>query len=206
MTFDADFVQNFWRRRAATGATRWTMDEFFVFERQFLLSHISQGDSLLDLGSGFGELSRSICPDNGNLTAVDLMLEYSSAFEDDSRFDFVQSSVDTFNPTTTFDVVLLFGVVTHLTLEQEQRTYEVIRSALAQGGTAFIKNQCSDDSDLWVDTYSEALQCDYQARYPSIATQHGLLRETFRLVETITYPPNLKIHQNTTHILFVCSQ
>jgi len=205
MNFKPDFVRSFWQRRAETGATRWTADEFFLYEQNVLRPHVAEGASILDLGSGFGELSRSICPDSGKLTAVDLMHEYSSAFEEDARYVFVQSSVDTYVPTRTFDVVLLFGVVTHLTVEQEQRTYAVIRSALAEGGTAFIKNQCSDDSDLWIDTYSEALQCDYQARYPSVATQQKLLREKFRLVESITYPPNLKTHQNTSHVLFVCS-
>ncbi|HEY0258750.1 MAG TPA: class I SAM-dependent methyltransferase [Lacisediminihabitans sp.] len=203
---DKDIVKEFWRKRALTGHTRWTGDGMLAFDQALLRPLVGDDTRILDLGSGFGELSRSICGPGDSLVAVDQEPGMAAGFEGDDRFAFVHSSVVDYVPEGRFDLVLLFGVITHLTEEEEEAVYSVIVSALATAGVAVIKNQCSDGADLTVDTYSEALGASYVGRYPSVESQRSRLARRFGSVEIVEYPPELKMHRNSSHVAFVCRE
>lgn len=205
MTYlDPNHVKAFWRQRALSGSTRWTDDAFLLFEQSLLVPLMPANGRILDLGSGFGELSRSICPIGGTLMAVDHEELFSSAFKSDERFRFICNTVDSFEIEERFDVALLFGVVTHLTRDRELATYRKINEHLDKGGLAIVKNQCSDGEEFAVDQFSAELNCRYQGRYPSVSDQEALLGEVFSSVSTTVYPLHLKRHPNSSHVLFTC--
>jgi SAM-dependent methyltransferase len=202
---DKVVIRDFWRAKAKERTTRWTGESILEFDRWLVGPRVAAGARVLDLGSGFGELSRSVIPPDGTLVAVDAEPEMASGFEGDQRFRFVVGDVVTYRPSETVDVVLLFGVVTHLTPTEEEAVYDNIRDCLAPAGLAIVKNQCSDGESFMVDAMSEQLGVRYVGRYPSIDEQRRRLDERFADVETITYPAHLKMHGNSSHVAFVCS-
>jgi SAM-dependent methyltransferase len=201
---DKSVVREFWRKRAETGTTRWTGEHMLEYDRELLTPFVRADSAILDLGSGFGELSRSVVGAEGTLAAVDQEPSMGLAFRDDSRFEFVSSGVVDFVPASKFDLVLLFGVVTHLTETEENATYALIAGVLAPDAVAVIKNQCSDGDDFEVDTFSEHLGTAYVGRYPSVEHQLSRLARYFGRVDIIVYPDTLKMHGNTSHVAFVC--
>jgi hypothetical protein len=201
---DKQVIQEFWRKRAQTGQTRWTGEGMLEFDQNLLRPFVPSQARILDLGSGFGELSRSICPPEGTLVAVEQEAAMGSAFSGDPRFRFVNSYVTDFRGEALFDLALLFGVVTHLSVDEEEAVYAVIESALDAGGTAVIKNQCSDGAEFEVSTFSDDLGSSYVGRYPAIDEQRARLANHFSDVEVVPYPDSLRMHPDSTHVAFVC--
>lgn len=197
-------IREFWREKAKGGTTRWTGDDMLAFDRSIVGPEVPPKARILDLGSGFGELSTSVTPVDGQLLAVDAEPGMAPGFAGDSRFRFEVGDVAAYRPDETFDVVLLFGVVTHLTPEQEVAVYDTIHNCLADEGVAIIKNQCSDGASFVVDTVSKELGGRYVGRYPSIEEQSRRLAQQFESVNIVEYPPNLKMHDNSSHVAFFC--
>jgi hypothetical protein len=199
-------IREFWKRKAQDGTTRWTGDDMLAFELHEFAPLIPAGATLLDLGSGMGELSRGLTPPDGALVAVDAEPDMAVGFTGDPRFRFEAADVVEYHPAIVSDVTLLFGVVTHLTVDEEEAVIDTIRDSLADDGLAIIKNQCSDAEGFEVDTMSEALGTRYVGRYPGIAEQRGRLLTRFAVVDAMPYPPELKKHPNSTHVAFLCRE
>lgn len=197
-------VSRFWEAKAKDGSTRWTGTEMLDFERDLLRPLIGADAVILDLGSGLGELSRSLTPGGGHLVAVDAEPGMAAGFAGDERFEFETADVSTYRPRVTADVILLFGVVTYLTVEEEGVVYDAMRDSVAADGLVIVKNQCSDAAEFEVDTDSAELGHRYVGRYPSVDEQRERLMERFGDVEVFTYPPQFKVRSNSTHVAFFC--
>jgi SAM-dependent methyltransferase len=201
---DRQVVREFWRKRAETGNTRWTGEGLLEFDRGLLGPLVGSHARILDLGSGFGELSRSICGPDCTLVAVEQEAAMGVVFADDPRFTFEIANVVDYEPRELFDVVLLFGVVTHLTEAEEDAVYDVIVTALIDGGVAVVKNQCSDGPEFEVSTFSENLGSAYEGRYPSVEHQGRRLANHFESVDVVSYPAEFTMHPDSSHVAFVC--
>lgn len=199
-------IREFWKKKAQDGTTRWTGDDMLAYEQEHFASSVPAGAAILDLGSGMGELSRSLTPADGTLLAVDAEPGMAPGFEGDERFRFEVADVATYRPEIVADLTLLFGVVTHLTLAEENAVYDAIRDSLADDGLAIIKNQCSDSEGFEVDTMSEALGTRYVGRYPGVSEQVERLESRFASVEVDAYPSSLKKHPNSSHVAFLCTE
>jgi cyclopropane fatty-acyl-phospholipid synthase-like methyltransferase len=177
-----------------------------AYEIEYLTPLVPAGATLLDLGSGFGELSKAVTPADGRLIAVDSEPGMAAGFAGDARFTFETADVAGYHPAFTADVILLYGVVTHLTVEEEEAVYDTMRRTLRHDGLAVVKNQCSDAEGFQVDTHSEALGTRYVGRYPSIAEQTSRLSLRFGSVEARPYPAELRQHPNSAHVAFYCRE
>src|SRR6185436_15932816 len=134
--------------------------------------------SILDLGSGHGELSRPLAGDCADLVAVDFAPAYARSFSA-PRHRFEASGLDVFEPAERFDLVLLFGVVTSLDVDEEQRLYARMAQWVTDDGVAVVKNQCSRGEEFVRTGWSEALGTDYSGRYPNVEQQAVRLRRAF---------------------------
>lgn len=197
-------ARDFWKKKSLEGSTRWTGKEILDYEKERLSRLVEPGARILDLGSGTGDLSRAITPLDGSLIAVDYEQGMAKAFEDEARFRFECGNVVDYQLSGTADVILLFGVVTCIGLEQEECVYDNIRNTLVDDGLAVVKNQCSDGDEFEVDEWSEALGARYVGRYPSLHSQRERLEERFREVQVEIYPVRFKRHQDSTHFAFYC--
>lgn len=201
---DKDVVAEFWRTRASHGTTRWTGGGMLAADVALTSGFVGQGTRILDLGSGFGELSRTICPPDGEVLAVDATAEMSAGFAADDRFSFVEHDILSFHTDRRFDLALLFGVVNYLEVDEIRRIARSMQDFLVPGGVAIVKNQCADAESFIVDVDFQGTGQRYMAWYPDVATERRVLESVFGPVEVIPYPPELKVHENSTHVAFVC--
>ena len=200
---DEEVIRSFWARKAEQASNRWTSQEMMSFELDLVGPLAREGSSILDLGSGHGELSRGISGEGNRLVAVDWEQRFASSFTSDGQM-FVHSRVNEFEAIESFDLVLLFGVVTCLPLAAEIKTYSIAASALAKSGTLVVKNQCAHEEEFAVNLFSQALGERYSARYPAFQSQLDRLSDLFGQVDVIKYPQQFNQWENTYHVAFVC--
>jgi cyclopropane fatty-acyl-phospholipid synthase-like methyltransferase len=200
-----DFAHDFWagRARATGGSIRWTDAEMLETDVALLRSLVREGDSLLDLGCGTGDLFLALLDSLSRVTAVDMMQEFLDRIPADPRITTVASAVDAFDTDATFDVGIMFGVVTHLTSEQEETAYRLLRRAVPTG-TVVVKNQCGRERDVEVDGWSEAFGARYIGRYPHVDAQRDRLLAHFGSVDVVRYPEPLNRWEDSLHVAFVC--
>ncbi|CAN5129930.1 N/A [soil metagenome] len=201
----SDFADEFWRGRAeATDASiRWTDAKMLEVDVSIVDSQLHDGDSLLDLGCGTGDLFVPLLDRLGSVTAVDMIPEFLARIPAHPKITTVQSKVEEFVPATPFDIAVMFGVVTHMSVAQEESAYHVLRAA-APAGTVIVKNQCGRDADVDVDRWSEAFASRYVGRYPHVARQAEWLREVFDSVDVIPYPEAMNHWPDSVHVAFIC--
>jgi SAM-dependent methyltransferase len=201
-----DFAREFWSRRAeeTTASIRWTSDEMLSHDLQLVGEYVTEGSSLLDLGCGTGDLFLPFLPRLSHVKAVDMIAAFLERIPDDSRITKWAGSIVDHSPSRAFDLGVMFGVVTHLTLDEEERCYRILRSAVPRGGVVIVKNQCGREREEIVDTESSDLHGRYVGRYPHVEAQAARLRELFDDVVTVPYPDELNKWPNTMHAAFVC--
>jgi 2-polyprenyl-3-methyl-5-hydroxy-6-metoxy-1,4-benzoquinol methylase len=200
---DNQLIRDFWRQRAAIGTTRWTGNEIFDFELMILNPYASRASSILDLGCGFGELSRALSGSETELIGVDFEPAYEKTFTAPNH-KFSLSDVRRFDSRDQFDLTLLFGVVTHLTLEEEESLYLKLSKMRSQSGVVVVKNQCSSGEEFIFEGYSDVLGAEYVGRYPKIESQEDRLSCVFSNVDVRRYPERFRFHQNSEHVMFIC--
>ncbi len=201
---DKELIREFWRDRALSGDSRWTASTTLKYELAFMERLVRPDARILDVGAGTGNLSRPLCPDGGSLVAVDAEPLMAPSFADDPRFEFVASDVSSLSLEGRFDLVIMFGVVTHLAPDEEWAAYRCLAMHVNSGGVVVVKNQCAHDDEFTVDGFSTALGCRYCARYPNAEAQAARLRSLFEYVTIQTYPDQLNPHPNSHHVAFVC--
>jgi len=205
-SLDNELIREFWCKRAGLEDNRWTPKRYLTFEIEKVQQFLNNGRklSILDLGSGSGTLSRYLTKPNDTLTAVDFESSFARFFLQDTRYNFIHCEVSKFFSPQKYDLILLFGVVTHLNLREEDLTYQNMSSMLSHNGLVIVKNQCSDSEEFIFNGFSEALDTDYSARYPSIVEQKNRLQRHFEQVELLEYPSWSKEYPNSTHLMFIC--
>ena len=200
---EKELIRSFWRSRATTGQSRWTSNKFLEHELKVLRNLNHENKRILDLGCGFGDLSRQYCNPEGELHAVDMEPHFAKWFDKPNHI-FEVCEVTEFYSAKKFDLVLLFGVVTYLTLDEEKSAYANIAKLKEDSGVVVVKNQCSVESEFIFEGFSEDLGCQYVGRYPSITEQSARLQAHFKFVEILRYPSDLRVHQTSEHVMFLC--
>ena len=199
-------IRKFWKSQSTQISNRWTSKDLLHFEIDYILNFRQQLTSpitILDLGSGAGELSKSIQGTEDTLTAVDYEENYSRFFDVAKNQHFIQGDVTNFKSFKKFDLILLYGVVTHLSYAEELRTYGLIVDHLAPGGVAIVKHQVSLHEEILINSYSEELKSDYSGRYPARAATEEILKTFFYVAETFQYPTEYNKFGNTVNMAYL---
>jgi len=200
-----DFAREFWKQRAleTESSIRWTDDRMLELDVNIVRSVTPPEATLLDLGCGTGDVFLALLDTLSRVTAVDMIPDFMERIPDDPKITKIVADLAGFHPVETYDVGLLFGVATHLTLDQEMAVYEVLRSAVPAGAVV-VKNQCGKDADLEVDRWSDAFGTRYMGRYPQVDHQADRLRTVFDMVEVVRYPDVVNRWEDSLHVAFVC--
>jgi len=205
-SIDNELVKEFWRKRTGLEDNRWTPTPFLKFEiekvQEFLIDNRKL--NILDLGSGSGSLSRHLTKPNDTLTAVDFESSFERFFHQDPRYNFIHCEVDKFISSQKYDLILLFGVVTYLTAQKEDITYQNMKSMISNDGLVIVKNQCSDSDEFIFNGFSKELATNYSARYPNSLEQRDRLLKQFNEVVIVEYPSWSKKYRNSSHLMFIC--
>lgn len=202
---DKTVIDQFWRQRSSQGDGRWTEPGMLDYEVALLSPHVIPNCHILDLGSGSAALSRRLLGPSSTLTAVDKYRGFLDSIPPDPRITTLCSDVVNFEYPVAYNLILLFGVVTHLDLEEELKVYAKAARGLAVPGVFVVKNQVSRAEEKLVDGYSETLKCHYVGRYPDIPGQAARLGRIFSRVEVHAYPNQFDKWPDTTHACFICS-
>jgi len=199
-------IRKFWKSQSTQVSNRWTSKDLLDFETDYILNFRQQLTSpitILDLGSGAGELSKSIQGDQDALIAVDYEKNFRHFFSNDRNQKFIESDVLNFGSTVKFDLILLYGVVTYLSNSEESEIYRLILDHLEPAGIAFIKHQVSLNDEILIDSYSKELKTHYSARYPSRAVTEEILKTFFDHVKPFEYPKKYNKFHNTINIAYL---
>jgi 2-polyprenyl-3-methyl-5-hydroxy-6-metoxy-1,4-benzoquinol methylase len=201
-----DFADEFWARRAqeTEGSVRWTNQQMLVHDRSIVDEVLPEGGKLLDLGCGTGDLFETFLDRLEHVTAVDMVPEFIARLPQHPRIEGVVSDLLAFRSTRSYDLAVLFGVITYLSEEDEEAVYQLLRSAVRPGGTVVVKNQSSRGAELVVDRWSEAFAQRYMGRYPSVAAQRDRLATVFDQVIVREYPAPLNPWPDTVHVAYLC--
>lgn len=202
-----EFAEGFWAQRArdTEGSIRWTDDRMLSHDHALLDQVLPDGGELLDLGCGTGDLFSPFLPRLSHVTAVDMIPEFVARLPQDEKVEGVVSDLTSYAPDRSHDFGLLFGVVTHLSPEDELAVYQLLRRAVRPTGAVLVKNQCSTGEEMLVDRWSEAFGQRYVGRYPAVSGQRELLGTVFDRVEVLRYPADLNPWPDTAHVAFLCS-
>jgi len=162
---------------------------------------------ILDLGSGTGQLSIGLKKiyHNCNFTLVDYN-KFFLNFNKKSKFKRVQQNILKFKTKEKYDLILLFGVVNHLSRKNTKKIYIKINQFLNTNGIAFIKHQCGTKREICINKYSKELKEKYIARYPNTNKEQRLLKKIFTVKKILPYTKKLNKYKNTKHYLYVCTK
>lgn len=196
-------IKSFWQDIALLKSNRWTGEAFIKFELDLLRSLNRNPDSILDLGSGHGELSKTYASGKAQLTAVDFEITFNNSFSAPNE-RFILCDVLDFETSETWDVVLLMGVALYLTDEESSRLYQKISAMFTKAGVAIIKHQVRLGEGKIFNGYSQELGSQYWGRYPSLDREHKMLRDVFPIVHQVPYPDEFNRWPDTRHMAFVC--
>ena len=203
---DKSVIDAFWRQRSAEGKGRWTDDALLRYEIGWLSPYASAQARILDLGSGPGELSSRLVAPGGSLTLVEKYPDFLKQAPTGDNIRHVCCDVLEFEDSSTYDMILLFGVVTHLGEEEERLVYRKAAEHLAAGGRLVVKNQVTLAEEKLVSGYSASLRQEYCGRYPGLDQQLARLKVIFSFVEVVNYPAQFNPWPDTRHVAFVCAQ
>lgn len=201
---DKTVIDAFWKKRSAEGKGRWTDDALLRYELEWLAGYATPNASILDLGSGPGELSSRLLSTTGRLTLVEKYPDFLKLAPQAPNIRHACCDILDFNDLEQYDLILLFGVITHLTEKEENLIYRKSAGLLASGGTLIVKNQVSAGEEKLVSGYSSGLQQKYCGRYPGLDQQLLRLEAVFRILEVIHYPEQFNPWPDTKHVAFVC--
>ncbi len=199
-------VSRFYEEVAKSGRSmRWTSHEMLNFDVSVIQEAMAlkPGFSWIDIGCGTGEVQNEISGKYRFCLGVDPEIGFKEKFLASASNYFLPGSVGEIKVSGEFDLASAFGVVTHLTEEEELDLYMALRS-LSINGVTIVKHQCSLSEEMYFDGYSENLKADYSSRYPSLTSQINTLESLFDEVRVIEYPSALNKNDGCGFFAFVC--
>lgn len=202
---DTEVVKDFWKDRATFDTNRWTPGEIVEFEINTLTPLAENTNRIADIGSGTGDLSRTLAGTEKTLVAVDFIDSYERVFDQENHTFVVAQATDIPSDLGQFGLILLMGVVTYLSDTEELSTYQQCANLLASGGKLYVKHQCSRGEEFIVNGWSEELASEYSARYPSYDSELNKLHSLFEQVDVVEYPNEFNKWDTSFHVAFICS-
>lgn len=208
-TLDKARIDQFWQQRTQVAdprlATNYRDDGRLQLDVELAQSHATTSSRVLDLGAGTCTLSALLEPHVTSILAVDKYPNFLEHAPKTEKFHVECADVTEFRSEQKFDLILLFGVVNFLTINDESGLYERCAAMLDSGGTFLVKNQCGVEKECIVDKYSEELNAHYHARYPAFQAQLEQLSRFFAVSTMDIYPPEINRWEDTHFYAFVCT-
>lgn len=204
---DKKKIDNFWNNRTkisdARIATNYRDDGRLAYDIQLVSKYVAEGDKILDLGAGTCTLSTAFLDKAQEIIAVDKFEGFFNLAPKHLKLKTHCADIIDFKSDKQFDLILLFGVVNFITIEEEKMLYQTCYSMLKNEGLLIVKNQCGVNEEVIVDNYSQELKTDYHARYPFVESQHKRLTEFFEVEQIDIYPKEINVWSNTHFYAFV---
>ncbi|MCM3128277.1 class I SAM-dependent methyltransferase [Paenibacillus provencensis] len=208
---DKDKVNSFWNRRAEVNdpvvATHLKHDDAVEYDENLVRKYIKSNNvKVLDLGCGTGRTTNRIEKYVGSIRAVDKQQKFLDHCIKSKKVELVCADVETYLDETKYDIILLFGVMNYLSLEEANNVYKNCKKMLGDGGVLLVKHACGVKENVYVDHYSEAIADNYCAEYRYVELEKNLLEnEGFNVEILDIYPDHLNPWSNTHFYAFICT-
>lgn len=207
-TLDKTKIDDFWQGRTQVAdpriATNYRDDGRLELDFRLAKSYSTPQSRVLDLGAGSCTLSGRLEPHVASVLAVDKYAGFLKHAPRSAKFSTECADVVEFRSQGEFDLILLFGVVNFLNIDDERELYERCQAMLSASGTFIVKNQCGLEGEHIVDKHSTELDAHYHARYPDHHSQRELLAKHFDVSVVDIYPPEINRWNDTHFYAFVC--
>ena len=198
-SFNKKTADKFWSNRALMRESRWTTINFLEFEKTLIQGFLPPKPiSILDLGSGSGQLSKAVKRPNDKLIAVDKQVNFKRFF-DVQNSKFIECDVIEYKFNTQVDLILLFGVINYLTNKEITELFNNILNSPFPNFQLIIKAQFALGKDFELDKFSDALNFQYSARYPNFDSFLKTLSILAKDIDIIDYPSEFQQRDNFSH-------
>jgi cyclopropane fatty-acyl-phospholipid synthase-like methyltransferase len=209
---DKDYIDSFWRSRAAHPdpriATHYKHDEALDHDLKFIRDFVTSDSTVLDLGCGACAILNVLADECQYIVGVEKASGLIRHCRRDlpSKTQYVVSDILEYQPDRLFDVVIIFGVVNFITAAESVVLYARIFSMLKAGGRLIVKHACGVHEEVVVDTHSEVIGSRYNARYPKLEDEVQRLRTNYDVKVVDIYPPAINKWENTHFYAFVAAK
>lgn len=197
---DYELIKNFWTQRSKSDKFLWR-DDLTKLNIDIIQKYTFPNDSVLDLGAGDGKIAAELAK-KCLVYAVDYIPDFITKIE---GIRYQVCDIRKFTTPEIFDVILLFGVATHLEDDDLFEVYIKCHKMLKPGGYLLVKHQCGVEDTKIVSGYSEQLGTNYQAKYRHINRDIQMLTTSgFNVAAKEPYPPELNQKwPDTKFMLFI---
>lgn len=194
-------IKKFWESRSERNDFLWK--DLSELNSQLTSKYLAPNFDVLDLGCGDGKSNQNL--NFASLTLVDYVQPKNLVLSANSKF--VKEDIRKYRTTQRFDLITLYGVANSFSEKEIAKIYHACYGLLKENGTLLVKHQCGKESDVFVDKFSEELQCDYCAYYLSCDSTRRLLRQSGFDVEIIDpYPESMNKWSDTVFKAFICKK
>lgn len=199
---DYESIKNFWINRSKSKKFLWR-DDLTKLNIDMVKKYISPNNKILDLGAGDGKICAELSKEC-DVLAVDYIPDFISKIE---GIRYQVCDIREFTTSERFDVIILFGVATHLEDDDLSTVYIKCHKMLNPGGYLLVKHQCGIDDTKIVAEYSKQLQSEYEAKYRHIDRDTQMLTVCgFNVTVQNAYPSEYNKWPDTKFILFIASK
>jgi SAM-dependent methyltransferase len=198
-SLNKETIKNFWRDRAGYDESRWTSNEMLEFERMYLDAFLPPSPiTILDIGSGSGQLSKSIKRLGDKLIAVDQEVGFQKYFVGDDM-EFIHCNAADFKFEKQADLILLFGVINYLTDQEISEIFTRVAYLPNRDLQFIVKAQFAINEHYGFDKFSSELNFQYSARYLKFDSFLNFLEVFKKRLEIIEYPPGFNQKKGFVH-------
>lgn len=195
-------IEMFWRKRAQMNdqytSARLYNDERLNYDLKLIKGYLTNASYVLDLGCGSCIITNEIESIVQHITAVDKYGDFFRFCIKSNKIKTIQADIVDFKIQQEYDLILIFGVNNYITAQQAQNVYNNCFNMLKNNGILIVKHQMGEVEDVFVDNYSDDLECWYTAEYRSVSNEKTMLEQAGFIVEVKDiYPPEMNRWENT---------
>ncbi len=209
----ANFIRKFWQKRNEVIedpriATHFKDDDAIHYDFNLVKQFCHKNKSLLDLGAGACTLANMLSESVREIMAVDFSESLMKKVKSPSNVYKVIADLRNFYVKTTFDIILLFGVMNYFFCEKEIFSlYDNIKKMMNKNSMLIVKHQMGIRETVVIDNYSEEIKDHYIAIYRQRDEEVNLLKKIFKVTQIIDiYPPSLNKWENTHFYALICTK
>ena len=179
-------------------ASRYTKNDRAIYDIEFIKQFINKNSTILDLGCGTGILEEYLAPLVAKIVGIDKYQEFLNKAYKAENIEYIASSFSDLNIKKQIDLILLFGITMYLSDEELDDLLKKVIVAMNKESIFIIKNQFGVEEEVIVDNFSEALQCDYYAKYRKLEDMCQIVQEHGFSCDVVDiYPTYINKYKNT---------
>jgi aspartate racemase len=179
-----------------------------AIDRQFILDHSPNKNSLLDLGAGTGLLVNGLIDHFDRVVAVEKFPSFSRFIQNSDNLKIINNDLIFFDPSEKFSTVTIFACLNYFNFFEATAIYRKAWKALSDGGTLIVKHQMGVNDTVLINRVSKELGQYYFSQYRSLRDEMAMLSLIgFSEIRSFDiYPADYNLHSNTHYFAITATK